>query len=75
MPARYYNPDEYAADSLDADPRADQDIAHWIVDEDGVGRWSDGWTGDDRDDDWCPYEDGDEWLGPPTELDLTDCPF
>ena len=35
---QFYNPDDYASDSLDADPRADQDIAHWIVDEDGVGR-------------------------------------
>ena len=44
---QFYNPDDYASDSLDADPRADQDIAHWIVDEDGVGRWSDGWTGEE----------------------------
>ena len=80
---QFYNPDDHASDSLDADPRADHDIAHWIVDEDGVGRWSDGWG-----------EEGlseEEYLNLPIEfrsmdafapgvvddmeLDLDDCPF
>ena len=29
----YYNPDDYASDSLDADPRADG--PYWIEEEDG----------------------------------------
>ena len=36
----------------------------WIENEDGSGQWSDGWTGDDDDDAFFCYEDGDEWLGP-----------
>ena len=39
-----YNPDDFASDSLDADPRADVDVI-WIENEDGSGQWSDGWTG------------------------------
>ena len=39
-----YNPNDFAADSLDADPRAGSDVI-WIENEDGSGQWSDGWTG------------------------------
>lgn len=73
----YYNPDDYASDSLDADPRSDG--PYWIEEEDGSGYWSDGWSGDEYgytdDTDDYPYEDGDEWLGGPTNLDDEDIPF
>lgn len=71
---QYYNPDDYAADTLDADPRSDG--PYWIYDEDGSGHWSDGWTGDDPANNDYPYEDGDEWLGPMAPLDeIDDTPF
>lgn len=52
-----YNPDDYASDSLDADPRADED-AIWTENEDGSGQWSDGWTGELSDDEYrkLPFE-------------------
>jgi hypothetical protein len=48
-----YNPDDFASDSLDADPRADLPIhvadpcnsPIWVENQDGSGQWSDGWTG------------------------------
>lgn len=70
---QYYNPDDYAADTLDADPRSDG--PYWIYDDDGTGYWSDGWTGDDPANNDYPYEDGDEWLGGPTIVDDEDIPF
>ena len=56
---------------IDAAP---DDVPVWIENEDGSGQWSDGWTGDDLplytdDDAFFCYEDGDEWLGPPTDTE------
>jgi|OM-RGC.v1.033528005 hypothetical protein len=53
-----YNPDDFASDSLDADPRADADVI-WIENEDGSGQWSDGWTGGLSDEEYrnLPIED------------------
>ena len=53
-----YNPNDFAADSLDADPRADSD-AIWTENEDGSGQWSDGWTGGLSDEEYrnLPIED------------------
>jgi len=53
-----YNPNDFAADSLDADPRADFDVI-WIENEDGSGQWSDGWTGGLSDEEYrnLPIED------------------
>ena len=57
---------------IDAAP---DDVPVWIENEDGTGQWSDGWTGDDLplydddDDAFFCYEDGDEWLGSPTNME------
>ena len=53
-----YNPNDFAADSLDADPRADCDVI-WTENEDGSGQWSDGWTDGLSDEEYrnLPIED------------------
>lgn len=79
---QYYNPDDYAADTLDADPRSEQDLAYWIVDDDGVGRWSDDWNGELSDEEYrnLPIEEQSMDAFAPGvvdgyELELDDCPF